>query len=267
LIRDNPRDPRDPRDPRENSEAVPKVEHDRRLYRGRREGQLRLDPMKIRAHRLMSAVFLAACLDAGAAGFEGRVIFEREVPPAFPHSIVYQVKSDRNRVEVVREGVKTFMTDVAKEETTAILEDERMYVVLPSLAPRPDDAPLQRTDETATLQGRTVRKHVHVADDETTELWLAEGLGKYTGFGEGFERPPKHIPGEDVPEPPPPRPWEFALAGTDLFPLRVITRDAGGRVIFRLEAKAVQPEPLNDRLFAPSSNYQKVEPWPKYSEA
>ena len=223
--------------------------------------------MKICAHRLLPAVLLAAFVTSGAAGFEGRMIFERTVPPDFAHTIVYQVKGDRNRVEVMSDGVKTFMTDTAKEETTVILEDERMYVVLPSLAPMSDGAPLQRTDETASLLGRTARKYLYESDEGTTELWLAEGLGKYTGFGEGFARPPKHIPGEDVPPPPPPRDWEFAVAGTDLFPLRVISRDSQGRVIFRLEAKAIHSGPMDDRLFAPSSNYKKVEPWPKYSEA
>ena len=225
--------------------------------------------MMTRAHRLLPAVLLAAflCFASGAAGFEGRVIFERAETPTFAQTIVYRVKGDRNRVEVMVDGVKTFITDVAKEQTTVILEDERMYVVLPSLAPIPDAPPLVRTEETASLLGHAVRKYLFESEGETTELWLAEGVGKYTGFGEGFARPPKHIPGVDVPQPPPPRAWEFALAGTEFFPLRVVTRDSAGRVIFQLEAKAIDRELMDDRLFAPTSNYKKVDAWPNYGEA
>ena len=108
-----------------------------------------------------------------------------------------------------------------------------------------------------------MQKYVVTADEGTTELWLAESFGKYTGFGEGFEKPPAHVPGVDVPVPPGPRAWEYALAERSLFPLRVITRDWDDREIFRLEVRTIVPQSLDDRLFAPSPTYKKVENWPK----
>jgi hypothetical protein len=48
-----------------------------------------------------------------------------------------------------------------------------------------------------------------------------------------------------------------------LFPLRVVTRDEFGREIFRLEAKAITPQSVDDRLFAPSPTYKKLENWPE----
>ncbi len=221
--------------------------------------------MKTSAISLLAAALLASGVARGAA-FEGKLILERGEPPEPPHAISYRVKGDRNRIDVMRNGVKTFMSDTGKKETTVILEDERKYLILPALSPLPDGPLLEKTEETVKLFGFIAQKYLFVSDEGTTELWLVEGLGKYPGFGEGFERPPQHIPGVDVPESPPPRGWEYALAGTDLFPLRVVTRTDAGRVIFRLEVMEITPEVENDRLFVPTSNYKHVYDWPKREE-
>lgn len=212
-------------------------------------------------------LFLVAMLGlvrvAVGAPFEGRVIFLRAELGGAPHDIIYRVKGDRNRVEVMKDRVTTFLTDSKKAQTTVILEDDMAWLVLPALAPRPETPRLEKTDETAAVLGVPVRKYLVTGEEGTTELWLAEGFGKYTGFGEGFAPPPVHIPGVDVPEPPDPRDWEYALAGKPLMPFRVSTRDSFGREVFRIEVRSITSQTLDDRMFGPSSTYRKLENWPK----
>jgi len=207
-------------------------------------------------------IFLLAVTALPAAPFEGRINLQRATVPDAPHDLIYRVKGDKNRVEVMRDRVTTFLTDTTTRKTTVILEDDMAYLILPSLEPARDGPFLEKTEEKATLLGHPVQKYVVESDEGTTELWLAEDFGKYTGFGEGFEKPPVHVPGVDVPLPPDPAPWEWALMGQPLFPLRVITRDDSGREVFRLEARTIVAQPLHDRLFLPSSTYRKVETWP-----
>jgi len=218
--------------------------------------------MKTSAIWVLATFLLAPAMTRGAA-FEGMVHLQRTEPPGVPHDIIFRTKGDRNRVDVSRERVKTFITDTKAGRTTVILEDDMAYLILPSLVPPPETPPLEQTGETARLHGHTVQKCVVHSDEGTAELWVAEGIGQYTGFGEGFERPPEHVPNVDVPEPPGPQAWEYALMGTGLFPLHVIARDEYGREILRIEAKSITPQALSDRLFVPTSTYKEVANWPK----
>jgi hypothetical protein len=213
-----------------------------------------------------SALWLCVLLVSAAlrgAPFEGRILMQRVEPPAPAHDIICSIKGDKIRVEVIRERVNTWITDTTKHETTAIMEDDMAYIVMASLEPLADTPKLEKTGEKTKIHGYDVEKYVMETDDGKTELWLAAGLTKYTGFGEGYEKPPPQEPNVDLPDPAMPWPWEYAIARQSLFPLRVITRDAGGNVIFQLEAKAITPAELSDRLFLPSPNYKKVDSWPE----
>lgn len=206
--------------------------------------------------------FLLALTVAQAAQFEGRVHFQRSQVPGDGDNVICAIKGDKIRVEVVRERVNTFITDTTKEETTAVLEDDMAYLVLTSLQPL-EDLKLEKTSETTTILGYKAQKYTLSSDEGETELWLAEDIGKYTGFGDGFEQPPKQLPNIDLPDPPVPKAWEYALAGQPLFPLRVVTRDGANREVFRLEVRAITPDPLSERLFLPSTNYKKLDAWPE----
>jgi hypothetical protein len=213
------------------------------------------------------ALFLLAAVVAHAAApFEGRIQFQRAELPGKPHDLMYWVKGHRNRVEVWRERARAYFADVRQEQLTVVFEDERCYVTLPWLKVPPETPPLEKDGQTAKIHGYPVEKYFVIGEEGTTELWLAQGLGQYTGFGEGYDRRPEHIPGVDVPENPDPQPWEFALAGTGLFPLRVITRDGLGREVFRLEARSITAQSIDDRLLAPSPTYKKVDGFPKPGE-
>jgi len=217
--------------------------------------------MKTPAILLLVTLLLAPSL-VQAAPFEGRVLLQRTETPGEASTIIYSIKGDRVRVEVIRERVNSFLTDTTKKETTVVMEDDMAYLILASLAPLPDGPKLEKTGEATKLLGVPVQKYVLTSDEGKSELWLAEGFGLFAGFGEGFEKPPAQKPNVDLPEPVVPWEWEYALGGQPLFPLRVVTRDATGREIFRLEVKEVTPAPLDLRLFSPSRNYKKLDTWP-----
>jgi hypothetical protein len=52
--------------------------------------------------------------------------------------------------------------------------------------------------------------------------------------------------------------WEQLLKGTGNFPLRVISSDASGKEVFRLEATKITPGALPDSEFAPPEDYRPL---------
>lgn len=218
--------------------------------------------MKNPARWLLAILLLASAIVHGAP-FEGRVLLQRTEAPGEPNTIIYSVKGDKVRVEVVRERVNSFLTDTTTKETTVIMEDDMAYLVLSSLAPLPDGPKLEKQGETMKLLGVSAQKYVLTSSEGTTELWLAEGFGLFAGFGDGFEKPPAQKPNVDLPDPVVPWAWEYALGGQPLFPLRVVTRDDAGREILRIEVKEISSAPLDVRLFSPSRNYKKLDTWPQ----
>jgi hypothetical protein len=217
---------------------------------------------------ICSLLLLALVTRAGAAAsFEGRIHLERselsEDPEKAgklgdPHHIIYSTKPGKIRIEVIKDRVTTYLIDADKLETTTIIEDDRAFVLGSALVTHPDAPKLEKTDETSKILDQPVRKYLVTSEEGKTELWLMEGAGSFFGFGDGYERAPESIDIDiDAPEPLGPRPWEYALARQPLFPLRVVTTDDTGTVTYRLEVKAITPQPLADKLFTPSPNYTK----------
>jgi hypothetical protein len=56
-----------------------------------------------------------------------------------------------------------------------------------------------------------------------------------------------------------PQGWEQALAGKELFPLRVVGKDKSNRESFRMEVTAIQKETLPDALFTPPADYKSFD--------
>ena len=80
-------------------------------------------------------LLLASTLAYGAP-FEGRLHLRRAEPPGEPHDIIYSIKGDKVRVEVIRDRVNSFLTDTTKQETTAILEAHNLMQTCAEAPPR-----------------------------------------------------------------------------------------------------------------------------------
>jgi hypothetical protein len=82
-------------------------------------------------------------------------------------------------------------------------------------------------------------------------MWLAEGLGTFMAFN---QNPMGGARGGSTPPA-----WERALAGKELFPLRVAGKDKAGKESFRMEVTAIEKTSLPDSMFTPPAGYQKLD--------
>jgi hypothetical protein len=209
------------------------------------------------------AVALAAPAALTAAQFEGKVAFKITPGKGQPQEIAYQIKGDKMRLEMPQGaagGMGGMIIDTKKREMTLVMEAQRMYVVQAMPEPgaaapgeRAVEAPtLEKTGEKQTILGYAAEKFLSTHQGGKTELWLAEGLGTFASppmsSGRGAAR--GGAPGGQG--------WERALAGKELFPLRVVSHDKDGNE-FRMEATAIEKKVLPDSLFSAPAGYQKLD--------
>jgi len=116
------------------------------------------------------------------------------------------------------------------------------------------DVKLEKTGETEKILGYLATKFLSTHDGTTTELWLAEGLGTF--FAPSSANNPM---GGGRGSGPAPQGWERALAGKELFPLRVVGKNKSGKETFRMETTSIEKHSLPDTLFAPPAGYQKFD--------
>lgn len=171
--------------------------------------------------------------------------------------MTYSVKGNKLRMEVggQKESAGMIM-DLAKKEMITIMDSEKMYMVMPipdeEVAPKgtkQDDVKLEKTGQTEKILGYTAEKYISTTNGEKTELWLAEGIGAFSAMGS--PNMGKKKSGTAA--------WERALAGKDLFPLRVVGLDKAGKENFRMETTAINKQSLPDSLFTPPAGYQKFD--------
>lgn len=198
---------------------------------------------------------------ATAQSFEGRVVF-RMTAEGKSQDMRFALKNGRSRIEISnQQGMGAMIMDPAKREQIVLLDQQKMYLAMamPDVAAttnntgKNEETTLTKTGETEKILGYTAEKYLATHKNTTTELWLAEGLGHFTAFGAG--NPMASGRGG----PPTPQGWERALAHKGLFPLRVITRDAAKKELFKLEATSVEKQALPDSLFAPPADYRKLD--------
>ena len=204
------------------------------------------------------ALLLLAPAAVLAAAFEGKVNFKLSAGRAPAEQIGYQVKGGKIRLDLVGQAeVGGIILDVAKKQTLVIMDAQRMYMVMPmadvaaqAATAKPDESTLEKTGEREKILGYEAVKYVSTHAGKKTDLWLAEGLGKFMAMeslqpmGGGARSS---------------QPWERALAGLELFPLRIVSYDTGAKEEFRLEATAIEKKSLPDSLFAPPAGYQSLD--------
>lgn len=206
---------------------------------------------------LIAGIFLASAA-VFAASFEGRVNFTMTSGQGQPQHLSYQMKNGRIRVEMPGQSAMGGMIiDPARRESTVIMTEQRMYMVtaLPDVVAQAAEAKaggakLEKTGRKEKLLGYDAAEYTSTINGVKTILWLAEGLGSFMALGGGNPLLGGAPAGED---------WESALAGKELFPLRVVTKDTGGKETFRMEATAIEKQTLSDALFAPPAGFQKLD--------
>lgn len=210
----------------------------------------------MKKYLLSCLLFVPALLSA--ASFEGRVDFKVTTGRGKAEQIAYQMKGGKIRMEVAgQKEVGGIIVDVAQKQTLMIMDEQRMYMVMPmpdvaaQASTQADEGTLEKTGEKEKILGYEAVKYVSTYQGKKTDLWLAEGLGTFMAMPSG--NPMGGKPGASSPA------WERALAGKDLFPLRVVSFEKGNRESFRMEATAIEKKSLPDSLFAVPAGYQKFD--------
>ncbi|MFA5056567.1 MAG: DUF4412 domain-containing protein [Opitutaceae bacterium] len=215
-------------------------------------------------------VFTATLLRA-ADSFEGRV--EMKITGAErgdAHVINYALKEGKLRFDFPKEqpgkehggGSGAMIVDYGKHEMLILMEmpdreggaPRKMYMRRP--LPQPGEAQAKRggTDEpvsspvatgrTEVIAGYTATEYTLAGKNgEVHELWLAKGLGSF--MFPAAQNPMGHGRPANAPV------WEKLVRDGGFFPLRVVTRDAGGREKTRLEVTKIEKAALPDALFTP----------------
>jgi len=210
---------------------------------------------------VLGALLAPACLLAAA--FEGKVNLTM-TSGGKAQPMTYSIKGDKVRIDMAAaKGMGGMILDPVKKQATIVMDEQKMYMTMaiPDATPAPaagggksEEATFEKTGETEKILGYTATKFLSTHQGTTTELWLAEGIGTFMSFAGG-----NPMGGGARGGAPATQPWESALAGKQLFPLRVVGRDKSGKESFRMEATAVQRQSLPDSHFAPPAGYQKFD--------
>jgi len=142
-----------------------------------------------------------------------------------------------------------------------LMPDQQMYMVMPMNQKVEqamekagvDTADVEVTGKTESILGYKCNQILVKDKGLVTEMWVAEGLGAFMGLAGGNPMGGGMMGGGK----PASAKWEAALKGKGGFPLRVITRDAKGKVSFKMEATKIQPGALPDSQFTAPAGYQK----------
>jgi hypothetical protein len=204
---------------------------------------------------LSLACVLAATALLSAKDFEGHIKMEiRDGKNAMP--LTYSVKKDRMRMDLSAEGTTmTSLVDFEKKEMIVLMPGQNMYMVMAmqdvagAASKANTGTPLEKTSETETILGYLCTKYVSTERGVTTEIWAAEGIGNFMAANSSGN--PMRQAARNK--------WEQDLVDKGAFPLRVVSRNRGGKETSRMEVVAIDKRSVPDSHFAIPDGYQRFE--------
>lgn len=207
---------------------------------------------------LVVSAFVAPAASS-AASFEGKVSMKMMSGRDKPMDISYSIKGEKLRIEMPgQKGMGGMIMDTGKKEMTMIMDEQKMYMTMaiPDAAveaatKKSEEVKFEKTSETEKILGYTATKYITTDKNGTTDMWLTEGLGAFMSFNNGNPMGGGKKSASQA--------WERALAGKDLFPLRVVGKDKAAKEIFRMEVTAIDKKSLPDSTFAPPAGYEKLD--------
>jgi outer membrane lipoprotein-sorting protein len=167
-------------------------------------------------------------------------------------TLQYKIKGDKFRLDTEHEGMQTsFVLDSPAKKMYVLMTAMQMYMEmnLEEAKPTPgeqDKKPVvNRTGKSETILGYKCEQILVLQGGAETELWATKGLGKFFQFS---------LEGEGTGSA-----WERELSSEDMFPLRIIEKDAKGKQVSKMEVTAVEKKSLSDALFKVPSNFSKMD--------
>jgi hypothetical protein len=212
--------------------------------------------------RFLAVGTLLTLTQAFAGTFEGKVTLAISDARGTATNLDYSMKGDKVRMDTNARGQTMGMImDLTKQEMTILMPEQNMYMVM-SMKKAVDQAmekagantaDVEVTGKTETILGYKCSQILVKDKGTVTEAWVAEGLGSFMGMAPGGGGGGMFGRGKPANSPK----WEEVLKNKGGFPLRVISRDASGKQVSKMEATKIEPGSLPDSLFAPPADYQK----------
>ena len=153
--------------------------------------------------------------------------------------------------------------DYEKMEMVMLMPTEKMYMVTSmksavenanSNAVQDPKFKFEKTGVTEKILGYTCEKYLMTSSDTNMEMWMTEELGTFMGMGNAMSGG-RGARGQ----PPQAQAWEKAIAGKNLFPMRMVGLDPKGKENFRWETVSVDKKSVPDSEFMPPAGFQKFE--------
>lgn len=204
--------------------------------------------------RIALATLLALTITAPA-----RAAFEGVLDMVMTHSqkntaMKYFVKDKWVRVEpqTKEKGRGAVIMDYKRKTMIMLMPEKKQYM---EMALHADEAvktakeemkasePV-KTGRTETILGYKCEEWVSKNKEGQTEMWLAKGLGVFSGMNSGHGKKAA---------------WEIFAEKEGFFPLRVINRKTAGAEDSRMEVKNIEKKSLDSSLFDPPAGYAKME--------
>lgn len=216
----------------------------------------------------VGTLLLAAVSSSAATAFQGKVTMAITSEKGKTQDLNYSIKAQKLRIDINTEGhqIATIM-DMEKLEMLMLMSEQKMYMVMPLKKPieaaaakaeakgYESTAEIEATGKTETILGYKCNQILVKDKGTVTEMWVAEGLGVFMGLGNnggggGLFGGKKSASAAK---------WEEALKGKSGFPLRVVSHDAKGKDIFKMEATKIEPGTLPESLFLPPAGFKKFQ--------
>lgn len=218
--------------------------------------------MNLRILSLLGALALAPFLHADSS-FTGKIHLSQTDAKGRLTNLVQYVRSDALRMEIQGQPVATIL-DFKNKQTIILMLDEQMYMVhsldpkdIPAKAMKgaaAQDPDIEVTGKTEKILGYECIQVIVKDKKTTTEMWLSEELGAFAGFGPpGGGMLGKGSRDDSAAK------WETALKGRGGMPLRVVSFNAKGKEVSRMEATKIEQGAVTDADFTPPKNFKKFE--------
>ena len=210
---------------------------------------------------LATAFSLVLFTSVSAADFEGRIHMDvTSGKKKEAAGIDYAIKNGKMRMDMPQQegsrrggGAGGIIIDYPNMEMFILMEhDGQKNYMRRSLADTVAKAsernqehrtpPPVATGRTEMIAGYTATEYTTTNEKgEVTEMWLAKGLGRFMGMS--GQNP---MGGRGAPSPE----WENFARDGNLFPLRVVSRNAKGAEVTRMEVTKIEKTSLPDSLFS-----------------
>jgi hypothetical protein len=180
--------------------------------------------------------------------FEGEVDYNMTAKQS-TGTITYLLKGKQIRINTINGGHEgDAIMDMETRQITMLMVAQKMYMTMaipPSNTAAARAGTFTDTGRSLVILGKTCEEWLYTGKRGSSSVWAAHGLGNFGGFAEK----PNDANAA----------WADAVKHKGLFPLKIVSKDAGGNVVMTMEATNITPETLDESLFQVPAGFNKLD--------